>query len=449
MINLPEKGKIVIIDDKYEQIETLISVFTKKGLSVIYLNGQMDTLPEKPIDDIRLLFLDIELTTGSVSDKNKVAKVIKILKKVVGSKTFPYVIVAWTRHEDLFEDVKLKAIEKDIVKPIKWLNMEKGQCQDGDGDFDFAVVSDKLKKELQKSGIFELFVLWENLVGGAANSIINDFCSFYDYDEKWNDHLSGIIYKLAEAYSGKQLNLNDHSEILKDSLLAFNGAFIDILENNIKNGQYSNIQLVNDCKPDKKILSEINSKLHFVFEKSNKVQPGNIYKKKITLGRFTENLYDFFAKDKRYKFLNKIIINHNEQYNKNDDIPYLLFKEKCSQYYSDLKKDFLLIDLEASPSCDYAQNKWTNSRLLPGLMIPDKFSKFIRNHTDYLYCSSTFCFDQKQFVFVFDFRKLHSISLSEIQGKKKVSIFRIRHDLLIDIQSSLSKHINRPGILSV
>jgi hypothetical protein len=151
--------------------------------------------------------------------------------------------------------------------------------------------------------------------------------------------------------------------------------------------------------------------LHLIFQPPKKSLPGNIY-----------------------KWENQVKIND-------------LFNGDIDSYPQ--KNSFLeklkYILLEVSPSCDYAQDKWKLHRVILGVMWPENDLKKIKKTADYIYFSPIFEVEGKIYKFVFDLRYLTTLSFGELKDKEPA--LRIRHDLLIDIQSKVAGHINRPGVI--
>ena len=129
------------------------------------------------------------------------------------------------------------------------------------------------------------------------------------------------------------------------------------------------------------------------------------------------------------------------------DVPEL-FNGKMDQYE---RKDELLsrikhIFLEVSPYCDYAQNKWKMSRLLSGMLWPFDFDRKIKK-ADFVYKPPVILWDDQLWRIVFDLRHFTSIVFDRL--KDKTPLFRVRHELLVDIQSRLATHVSRPGVMFV
>jgi hypothetical protein len=79
-------------------------------------------------------------------------------------------------------------------------------------------------------------------------------------------------------------------------------------------------------------------------------------------------------------------------------------------------------------------------------MWPKEHSKKIKN-ANYIYKSPYFEANGRIFYLVFDLRILTSLSFDTL--KKKKPVFRVKHEFLVDVQSCLARHMNRPGVISL
>jgi hypothetical protein len=422
-MNLPQNGRVVVIDDKIEEGLPLVKVLAKNGVPTTYFTGlDKNELPSEPVQDIRLVFLDIVIGQKQ-SEKNIVSTLRGILKRIIGPENSPYILIAWTSHSELIEKIKNLP---SVCPPLITLNLEKARCKNDEGNYNLDEIESRLKQELEKVGIFHLFILWENIVHKSANQIIKEFTSFYDNDGNWDKNLSNILFHLSSAYAGKQSGTKKR-DIIQNGMLTFNGTFIDSLENTMRGQDYSeiNIDFNNRLEIPENVCAKINSKLLLIESIDTRpTQPGNVYE----------------IKDKE-----SLKVNVQE-----------LFSQEFDKY--DRREDFLkkikYIQLEVSPTCDFAQGKWRLSRLLPGVMWPSEhllyYSKKKKREVelikraDYIYSSPLFEKNHQTFKMVFDFRFLRTSHLTDLD-KIKPS-FAIRHQLLVDIQSHLGRHINRPGV---
>ncbi|OGU55943.1 MAG: hypothetical protein A2X64_08945 [Ignavibacteria bacterium GWF2_33_9] len=463
---LPDSGKIIIIDDNVEQALPLIQLLSKKKIPVIYYNNDKDFYPSDCIDNIRIIFLDLQLTANT-DEKTIVSLAKQLLNKLVNNNNPLYLLIVWSLKEKNYPDL-ITELNTLPNKPAYILTLNKADyfnqqnintfneekfiktIQDDikiAGDFDvlkllsqtlkenlnkfeintpqlkyilkddvISLIEKKLKEELEKAGMFQLFIIWENLVNNAAGNIVNQFSGFYPFDDNWNKNISAVFYNLAKAYSGKTLDEKDKNEIIKNSLFTFNATFIDNLENLILNSKD-----LTDCSINfdvseipNEVKSKINSKILLIenIASIENVIPGLIFK--IEDSKKKQNLVEYILNVKP------------------ED------KQKVIT-------ETILIECEISPICDYIQDKKKYNRFLTGILCPAEFKKFIKT-ADYLYKSNMELFlIGKIFILIFDYRLLHtSENSAELPGEK---ICVLRKEIFNEIQSGLVKHINRYGVL--
>ncbi|MBP7792609.1 MAG: hypothetical protein KA120_06045 [Candidatus Goldbacteria bacterium] len=414
----PENGSVVIVDDKFEEALPLIKVLSKMDVSFKYFNGNAGELPATPLDNVRIVFLDIELEgmEGVTEDKTKLSALKGVISKIVSEKCQPYIIIAWTKHQELAGDLSDNLKE---LSPLFTLCIDKSECKVNEGDeFDIKKISDKLIGKINEFGSFEFFLKWQNISNRSSGEIINDISSIYPFDGNWNNNTNNLLVKLAEAYEGKQV---DKDNVWKYAMLSFNSLFIDIIESNIFTDNVDtdkNMDMLQQQNlDDKNIIGEINKRLHISLEQNNKPIPGNIY---------------IFNDDKIIKVNKKDLIESifNGDLNQFEERTNLIEKSE-------------LIHLEVSPFCDYAQNKWERNRILSGVKWPEKYKGNLKK-ADYIYKTPLFKIDNDLCYFIFDIRFLTSIELEKLDDVK--SKMRVRKELLNDIQTKIAGHINRPGI---
>ena len=57
----PRDGSVLIIDDRVEEALPLLKLLSQGGVACTYYSGKDNELPERPIQKIRLAFIDIQL----------------------------------------------------------------------------------------------------------------------------------------------------------------------------------------------------------------------------------------------------------------------------------------------------------------------------------------------------------------------------------------------------
>ena len=161
---ISESGRIVLIDDKSDEIEPVLTTLGKHGIPYMCFNGTPETLPDQPLKGIRFIFLDIELRgMEGQPDKTKASGAVARLKKIVSKDNGPYVIIFWTAHREIIDTV-LDNCKTEGISPIAWRDLQKPV----DGKYDIDKITERLREILGEIEAFQLYVEWENTVNNAS-----------------------------------------------------------------------------------------------------------------------------------------------------------------------------------------------------------------------------------------------------------------------------------------
>lgn len=428
-MSLPINGRVAIIDDKITHAEPLMKIFSQRQIPFTYFSGEVDYLPKEGgnLNDIRILFLDINLIDDGVqNDKVLKARLIPVIKRVISKENYPYVLIYWSRH-DSKKDKKL--IEKDIFekelnnrKPISYFTAMKSDFfeRNGDKTVDFDEKISKLFKSIEaiiaKNSAYCYLLNWENKVHISADKTLEEIFSAYNKFEIWADNANYIFNKLGLSYSGKSFASQSAEDKIKSSYNALNIVFTDTLENALNNSPIENAKTLKVSAAAKNLesVNNINKKLLI----SDEIDPIHYSGTVIEISdKKLDADYD--------NFLDTILNN----------------KGKRAEIIASWKKMWLNV----TPLCDTVQGKIVFHRLVRGILVPKEFSKtFFSNEA--IYVSPSFTFNKKDYCLVIDFRQFFTLSQLG-KSKNRIPLFRIRQQLLAEIQSKLSRHINRQGIL--
>jgi len=421
-LNLPQSGRVVVIDDKPDGSLPLVKVLSKDKISVTYFTGRREELPVQPFSDVRLVFLDIVLEGAEgTDDKTKLSIATGVIGQIIDKDNGPFILVPWTKHRELIKEMEGR-LKEENYQPIV-TDLQKYEFKDdktGKYNYNLQKIGEKLKERLENLSIFEIFILWENIVQNSASSIVNEFSKLVEFNKDWNGKLKNIFYKLAEASAGRTLDINSSQEVLKNALFTFDGIFADTLEKNIHEEHYNEIDLSSrESGVEEGIKGKINSKLIIDGSGLGGFYPGNVYK-------IDENNY-----------INEALNTSN------------------IGEINEIKNMSIPIIVEVSPLCDFVQDKIKLSRIVKGFLCPIevqidgtaiKTYKKLKSNAYFLYISPVIEYNEKPYRLVIDFRYFSAKSIDE-NGNRL--IFRLRKDILSDIQTKLSSHINRPGVLFI
>lgn len=423
-MNIPENGRIVIIDDEIEEALPLIKVLSNNGVSARLFTGHLDSLPKEQLSDIRVVFLDLKLTP-STNEAIVISKLSGILKKTISESNGPYILILWSKHEADYRN-QLNALFGDALqslRPVFLLTLEKSTYlrtnKRGERSFvpnALRLIEKRLRAELTKIGGLHLIILWENLVHKAAGETVTNVSSLYPINDDWNNRIADVFHAFAQAQVGKQLHSDDIATFAQNSLLTHNAVFADVLEKNIRQQKFSDLELdISDKDPTlgRAERARLNTHLLIMREKdTTNPSPGNVYK----------------LRGNRYKLKTKELFQGD------------------NGAYNALLGSLKYVVMEVSPSCDFAQDKWRMNRLLPGVIWPADSSARVKK-AEYIYRTPELELENAVFVVVFDLRYLTSTRLSEFKAKKPA--YRFRSTLLNDLQQKISYHIARSGIVNL
>lgn len=426
-MNLPLNGRIAIIDDQITQAEPLMKILAKRQIPFTYFSGEYDFLPDlsNTSNDIRILFLDINLIDNTERpNKELKAKLIPVLSRVISENNYPYVIIYWSRHEHhkkLIEE-EIFEIELKNRKPIAFFSAIKSNFfhLDGTPTDNFNVEISNLFREINNlitmSPAYSYLLNWENKVHTSTDKTLEEIFRAYSNSDSWLDNANYIMNKLGLSYAGKAFINYSAEDKIKSSYNALNIVFADTLENTLNNSPIINAAIlkVSTVAKNSKSVNYINKKLLISDE---------IYSMKYS-GTVIE-ISDKKLNNEYEKLLDKIL--------------------------KDQKKKVEIIDswkklwLNVTPLCDTVQGKVVFHRMIRCFLVTKKFCNAFHVN-EALYISPSFTFSEQDYCLVIDFR--HFFTLTQLSNSKNRNpIFRVRQQLLSEIQSKLSRHINRQGIL--
>lgn len=328
------------------------------------------------------------------------------------------------------------------------------------------IIEKQLRTELEKAGSFHLFVIWENIVKKAAAKMVYEVSSLINKDEHWDVNAKNILKRMGIARVGQ--NQVSDNLLIRESINTLNVSLVDNVEHEIKGlkipeyitleseivyidktsvGDFSlrDIQTESEILRDgvsvKKAADKIKLKKEII--KDQKIDPHH----KVSSLKVLEK-YGLVPASLNTKL-------HIELNPSQELVPgniYLNPEQKKKEQYigSFLKKingnldEYFLVDLEVSPICDYAQQKWKRSRTLPGLMYPSQYIEEKKSGANLYSVLPSFNINEIEYNFIFDYHLFHA--WDKTNAKERIVSYRLKRELLLDIIAQLSSHVNRPGI---
>jgi hypothetical protein len=468
---LPKNGRVIIIDDEPAQAIPLISALSKYNVSSTYFDAKKETLPVSTFSDVRVMFLDINLNGGQQPNwETEKSMISNNIRSIINPHT-PYILFVWSVNEtDHFDDLVLLFNEglvdyKPIAPLIKMSKTELfEQNIDDTGRSSWTptktteemieFINLKLITGISTIDSLEVLFKWENIVADSTTETTNEIISLAQGKLDINIELKNIYFKLAEAMWGRQIT-KDPYEISKKAVSVLSELLNDKLHSKIN--QNLDFSIVKDINPPETFMeidkAIFNSKLLLNQNLKAESFPGNVYEV------VAEKIEEFPNKGLIADSLNIPLVSSEffelKNGKKADSINQIIeFKSDNRKEYEKYEKSIRVkikpmarfLKLELSPMCDFAQKKWKVNRVCPAILWHISLGQYI-GKSENLYTSPILKINDECYYLVVDLRYFSSIHLDELKDVQP--IFGLKHSFLTEIQSILSRHVNRPGITSL
>lgn len=434
----PKHGKIIIIDNKREEVKLVEQLLTKNGIPYIYYDFDelMSFKDEiKKVDGIRLVFLDIRLQDGNEGETNINSVLANTIESVIGVENGPYTIVLWTNEfhlKDKVETYLLNNLKDDeTTKPTYVCALDKKDFNE-----DQTTLFNEVSKELDKNKPLEFLTALETLTMEVPSNLLNMILQVAKNGQDAN-YINKLLMLLASVESKEDL---DSVKATKNILTVISYLVKDRYMHLVSDDDYikkvSNFfEIIHDQK-SLDISVEVKAKINSAFNlntygNETDKMPGKVYKI-----NGIEDLVAFekstFGKDKpdSVKKNNKTANIHPE-----------------------------LIKVDITPYCDYAQDKAHVSTYVYGYLIYiDKVNEKNENQKWYdldysklsnkpsVYSTPCFINNDKLFILLINTKW---IKYEEYKVDKDNYLFRLNEALTCDIRKTAADNLARVGIPSV
>ena len=466
MINLPNNGSIVILDDKYMEAEPLIKLLSKNNKSFRYYDGKPENLPLDGIEKeaTRLVFLDYNLTEGTTGSASQASTITANLNRIIAEENGPYFILLWSKNKDdvqeFNDDIESAYRRHPHLRPLKIECLNKREYFETTANgYEFnndkvEEFQNELEEMVNSIELLEFYSSWENKILLTSQKLI----------KKTSDVGQGMSAKqLVHLLS--HINLEQFSRNMGDEQLivaayqSLNTVFSSYLNHKIE-----------DIKLSEDRFSEISSEDNYEVNSARVNSWLNIN----TIDN-PSRIGQVFSMPSS-SFLDDNIIKNNELRGQ--------FIEIANQNKTE-NDYFKTVGLEISPECDVAQNKRNFYRVIPGMVISESLMKNVfttltneltqgeKNKAlvysikangelnfkclpQSIFLSPKFefkangeCFDVFLILDLSQFRTIPIQDESRDYFEDKEMLFSVNSDLLQSIKNSLAANIQRKGFQSL
>lgn len=446
---LPINGRIVIVDDKEKEVAPLMRILSRNSMPYVYVKPELSFLPQQPYNDVRLLFLDLNLLGENPQNEKAIkSQLYNVLQRIISASNFPYVIVLWSVQEKDYKHIVDELFAKELSdrKPIAIYPFVKSDFfpivggEEVECDKDILV---ELNNLISNQPAYRAILTWENAVHNAADHVLDEI---FENGTDWNNHANYVLSELGKAYAGQHYGELSNEEKIKRGLFVFNSMYSDTLDDEINTATLPQEEIEGNVEEEQKIKisAHINNKLLVTNIFRENTEPGMIL-------QYQDNTHTFCRKCSLISnciskmFISKRLRDEQPEVISEDGLR-KLGNQEFKKIKKEIEDDSTKIAIIVTPSCDYAQNKTRVDRLIEGIIVPSKYKQYFL-HNEAVYCSPTFMYNTIPCVIVLDYRCLVTAHIGEM--KNITPLFKLRRQLLAEIQSQLSRHINRQGIMNL
>lgn len=277
------RARYVVIDDKENELMQLTDCLRKIGAPCLpLLYDVAEGIDTRHLGGVRLLFLDLHLTTGGQStDVAQASGVIAgMLEAGIVPEAGPYVIILWTTHQphrDAFETYIMDNVDP-LKRPLAILSLDKNEYLAGDaGEKLMADIGKVIETDPRLRALLD----WEREVLRAAGTTLAEVGALVSADDRkairFSERLDEVLSLLAAEAVGE-------GNARADPYSAVNAALMPILSDRIANQRIepdSNAiwtaavtKIGNVPAPSLAEAAKLNSMLHVATAASEELRPG-------------------------------------------------------------------------------------------------------------------------------------------------------------------------------
>lgn len=160
-------SSVLVVDNDTSEGMPLIQALSRTGVGVIYLTGNPAEFPSSLPVGVRLVFLDMNLSDADLDDDQIVQLPISVLDAVIADGNGPYLVILWTAHAHLAAAFTSQAAMLPWP-PVDVCVISKDEAKDDEGNFDTAIINERVGTMLAIHDPLQLMMLWGQVTHDAA-----------------------------------------------------------------------------------------------------------------------------------------------------------------------------------------------------------------------------------------------------------------------------------------
>jgi len=430
-------ARYVIVDDDAAELKQLADCLQKIGAPCLPLKyDEAEGIDAGHLRGVRLLFLDLHLTTGAQTTDvaQASAVIVGMLEEGVSATAGPYVIILWTKHQEQREafDAYVMANLDPSKRPLAILSLDKNDYLGGGNAGQ--KLTDDVGKIIEADPRLRALLDWEREVLKAAGTTLAEVGGLVAAEDRtaarFSERLDEVLSLLAFEAVGE-------ASAQADPYGAVNAALMPILADRIANqrvdatsnavwkGAVTKIGKV--PSPSLVEAARLNSMLHLAASTTEELKPGN-------WGAVTL-LPD--AEQEEGPMLARF----------NLPAKPMLSEIFCLEKKPDRKSSRLCV-LRIGASCDYAQNRKGPIAFMLGAIVPAEAIRDPARLPKAEIVTPPLAVGGFEGAVRFVFNAHLTFTMVPAEFTNWEPLCRLREQLLMQITTHGAQHSTRPAIIS-
>ena len=442
------KNKIIIVDDRQDELDTLSRAFLDNGIGcrpLLYDNAYFE-----PLANIRIAFFDLNIGEKKVDDSGKTPEEVEKLNsgvyndlavainQYIAKDNGPFALIFWTKN---------KKIVDGFIKYMQ--NPERGfsespfpiviDCIDKDEFINANNENNLSQKLLEVLNLEEIKFLFnfETKANEAAEKTIDKLYEIIPKDEKWGenkilfDNLGKILSKIAASTLGLQHSKENPNKAVYEGLLPILNS--ELINSDSEVNWVTILTPGKIVSPDDIIQRKVNSVFHIEPFDSDKGKRGSVIK----LDKFDKSVLESLN-----------ISDINEWFDK-------LFPFKTNAKGL-VQKRFIrryskLIAIELSAACDYSNQKPRINKYVLGFLTPcfdtkNYIASSQRIESSYHLGGCDFNLEDENFQIWLNLNFVFGVRSDD--PRLGQSLFIMKKEIMDMLGNKYASHVSRIGITS-
>jgi len=447
------KNKIIIVDDRQDELDTLSRAFLDNGIGcrpLLYDNSYFE-----PLSNIRIAFFDLNIGEKKVDDSGKTPEEVEKLNsgvyndlavainQYIAKDNGPFALIFWTKN---------KKIVDGFIKYMQ--NSERGfsespfpiviDCIDKDEFINANNENNLSQKLIEVLNLEEIKFLFnfETQANEAAEKTIDKLYKIIPKDGKWGenevlfDNLGKILSKIAASTLGFDYSKENPNKAVYEGLLPLlNNELInsdsEVDWSRILTPLFSAASFKEIVSPDNSIQRKVNSIFHLETYAGEKDVRGNV----IEIDKTDLEILQSFNIGDVTLWFNKL----------------LPFNRDKTALKRTIRNSAKLIAIELSAACDFSNKKERINKYVLGFMIPcinvkEDINQEQRIESSYHLGGCDFNLEDENFQIWLNLNFVFGVRSDD--PRLGQSLFIMKKEIMDMLGNKYASHVSRIGITS-